>query len=642
MENIETLQRVAEAVRLANANIAPTYEEYYVLGLGIASGCGEAGRAYFHELCAYSSKYRAADAEKFFTYCLHHANGSVGIGSVVWLAEQAGVTLDLKLRTDTKYSKVLNGGTLHAHTRVPYNVGDAATDEPADENPESDRPDEDTDLLEAREVMNLPRFPEHDWPPFIRQMLDCAPSRAQRDALLLAIHTALGATLNWTVHTFYGDTYCYPNLLCFVVGHPASGKSVINWVKQLIMPFQEELLDKYQHELADYNAARVEWENQGKTRKGSDMPVPPELKIFLIPGNNSATGIKDNLITAGGVGLIFETEADTMSSAISADYGHWSDTLRKGYDNDEISFYRRLGREYRQCARSCFSVQLTGTPSQLPGIIPSTEDGLYSRFLFYLLPHISQWRNQFGRNKQNVRSLFEAWGREWKTVLDTIRRSASSFDLQFTPEQETRFNAHFQQVFGKACIIYGSSMESAVARLGTNACRMMCTLAFVRAIESFLPTAGSPLSATLPGSAAEVLKKLLASPHIRPAGHVSAANVRDGAVSAFTLTISDADFDAVLGMVVPLYRHAAHILHLLPKIEVLKQTYRNARELFNHLPHRFTREEALAKGKELGMGKRSVDNLLLRSVKSGVLLKIEWGVYEFSNPDKGNPEDTHK
>lgn len=375
MENIETLQRVAEAVRLANANIAPTYEEYYILGLGIASGCGEAGRPYFHELCAYSSKYRAADAEKFFTYCLRHANGRVSIGSVVWLAEQAGVTLDLKLHTDAKHSKVLKGGTTHAHTRVPYNANETT----ADETTEPDETDEDADLLEAREVMNLPRFPEHDWPPFIRQMLDCAPSRAQRDALLLAIHTVLGATLNWTVHTFYGDTYCYPNLLCFVVGQPASGKSVINWVKQLIMPFQQELLDKYRRDLDDYNAARAEWESLGKARKGSDMPVPPELKIFLIPGNNSATGIKDNLITAGGVGLIFETEADTMSTAISADYGHWSDTLRKGYDNDEISFYRRLGREYRQCTRSCFSVQLTGTPSQLPGIIPSTEDGVTVR-----------------------------------------------------------------------------------------------------------------------------------------------------------------------------------------------------------------------------------------------------------------------
>ena len=516
------------------------------------------------------------------------------------------------------------------------------TGEAAPETPDSCcDTDQETDLPDAREEMDLPRFPEHDWPPFIRQMLDCAPSQAQRDALLVAIHTALGATLNWMVHTFYGDTYCYPNLLCFVVGHPASGKSVINWVKQLVMPFHQELLDRYRHQQDDYEAARLEWENQGKARKGSDMPVPPELKIFLIPGNNSATGIKDNLITAGGVGLIFETEADTMGSAISADYGHWSDTLRKGYDNDEISFYRRMGREYRQCPRSCFSVQLTGTPSQLPAIIPSTDDGLYSRFLFYRLPHIAQWKNQFGHNRHNVYSLFETWGRQWKSVLDAIRSTASSFDLQFTPAQEERFNAHFQQVFGKACIIYGPSMESAVARLGTNACRMMCTLAFVRAIEAFLPTAEAPLQATLPGSAAEVLKKLLASPHIRPAAHVKADNVRDGAVSAFILTISDADFDAVLALTEPLYRHSAHILHLLPKTEKTQRQRQNVREVFNCLPHRFTREDALAKGQELGFDKRSVDNLLLRSVKSGVLLKIERGVYEFNDHYNHDLEETH-
>ncbi|EJX08057.1 protein containing Primase [gut metagenome] len=632
MENINLLQDIAKAVRLANANIAPTYEEYYILGLGIASSCGESGRPYFHELCAYSSKYRAADAEKFFTYCLHHANGQVSIGSVVWLAEQAGVTLDRKYHADTKYSIVLNTGHSHTHTqaRVSYKGKNEPADEPDDE---PDDTEEEIDGPEDSEVTNLPRFPEYQWPPFIRQMLDCAPSRPQRDALLLAIHTALGATLNWNIRTFYGDTYCYPNLLCFVVGHPASGKSVVNWVKQLIMPFQHELLDKYQHELAEYNTARMDWEKQGKTRKGNDMPTPPELKIFLIPGNNSATGIKDNLISAGGVGLIIETEADTMGSAISADYGHWSDTLRKGYDNDEISFYRRQGREYRQCTRSCFSVQLTGTPSQLPNIIPSTEDGLYSRFLFYVLPRISQWKNQFGKNKTNVPALFEKWGREWKAVIDAIRCCASSFDLRLTPAQEERFNAHFEQVFGKAYIIYGSSMESAVARLGTNTCRLMCTLAFVRAIESFLPTPENPLSTTLPGNPRDVLKKLLASPHIQPAEHVSKANVKEGAVSAFKLTISDEDFDAAMGLTFPLYRHAAYILHLLPNEEKTHHRYQNARELFNHLPQRFSREEAMTKGKELHLSRRSIDDLLQRSVKKGILVKIERGLYEFKRPD---------
>ena len=42
----------------------------------------------------------------------------------------------------------------------------------------------------------------------------------------------------------------------------------------------------------------------------------------------------ENLMDANGTGLICETEADTVSTAIGTDYGHWSDTLRKSFDHD--------------------------------------------------------------------------------------------------------------------------------------------------------------------------------------------------------------------------------------------------------------------------------------------------------------------
>ena len=43
-----------------------------------------------------------------------------------------------------------------------------------------------------------------------------------------------------------------------------------------------------------------------------------------------------NLMDSGGVGLICETEADTVSTAIGGDHGHWSDLLRKCFDHDRL------------------------------------------------------------------------------------------------------------------------------------------------------------------------------------------------------------------------------------------------------------------------------------------------------------------
>lgn len=67
----------------------------------------------------------------------------------------------------------------------------------------------------------------------------------------------------------------------------------------------------------------------GKELCKVEAPQMPKNKMFLISGNNTGTGILQNIMDANGTGLICETEADTISAAIGSEYGHWSDTLRK-------------------------------------------------------------------------------------------------------------------------------------------------------------------------------------------------------------------------------------------------------------------------------------------------------------------------
>ena len=86
---------------------------------------------------------------------------------------------------------------------------------------------------------------------------------------------------------------------------------------------------RYKDSLKNYREEKNRWDSLGKKRSETPEPEQPPLKMFLIAGDNSGTGILENLIEADGVGLICETEADTVSTAIGADHGHWSDTLRK-------------------------------------------------------------------------------------------------------------------------------------------------------------------------------------------------------------------------------------------------------------------------------------------------------------------------
>lgn len=52
---LENLRQLTEAVRMAGADIAPTYIEYVQLAFAIANDCGEAGRNDFLSLCCLSS-----------------------------------------------------------------------------------------------------------------------------------------------------------------------------------------------------------------------------------------------------------------------------------------------------------------------------------------------------------------------------------------------------------------------------------------------------------------------------------------------------------------------------------------------------------------------------------------------------------
>ena len=71
------------------------------------------------------------------------------------------------------------------------------------------------------------------------------------------------------------------------------------------------------------------------------------------------------------------------------EYGNWSDTLRKAFDHDRLSYNRRTDREYQEVSRSYLSVLLSGTPAQVKPLIPTAENGLFSRqnFLLYATRH---------------------------------------------------------------------------------------------------------------------------------------------------------------------------------------------------------------------------------------------------------------
>ena len=597
MNPLSDLERLVAAIEHQGANIAPTYQEYMPIAFATANDCGEAGRTFFHRICRLSEKYVYEEADKLYDHALKAGNGRNGLGSVFHRAEIAGVKTDKQLAdTFRQYPR---------ENKNPSNLQAPLTPTHAHTYAREDLP---------------PAFPNYPWPPFIKQMIDCGNSIAQRDILLLGVFTVLGGTLNKRVRVLYGQKYMYPCLQTFIVAPPASGKGALTWVRRLAEPIHEEMMARYKDSLKNYREEKNRWDSLGKKRSETPEPEQPPLKMFLIAGDNSGTGILENLIEADGVGLICETEADTVSTAIGTEHGHWSDTLRKCHDHERLAFNRRTNREYRECPASYLSVLLSGTPAQVRPLIPSAENGLFSRQLFYRMPPIDEWADQFEQGDEDMDSLFSDWGRQWKMLVDYLHERVNVIQFHLSDTQKERFNSCFARIFGHAGLSYGYPMRSSVARIAINICRIASVVAFLRSVESLL----------IPQAILDSQFSILNCPGLSPAPEIPEENVRDGIVPSLELRIDDDDFKAVLSLVEPLYRHSAGILSLLPSDEVPRSRTPTPQEaLFAALPLSFNRQQALEEAERNNIPTATLDTCLKRMQERGSLEKNGRGEYSF-------------
>ena len=593
MEPLSSLHLLTEAVRNAGADIAPTYQEYIQLAFAITTDCGEAGRQDFLTLCSFSPKYDPRAADKLFSNALKNGHNNVHIGTAFHLAEVCGIKVQ---------SEIPHGwGTLGTQGSHSSSASHTRTRE------EDVSAHEEENLLDSNPLSPLPTFDEHThWPYPLERIVSYGTSRAQCDVLLLGTVTVLGASMGRHVRCAYGGKMISPCLQTFITALPASGKGVLSLVRLLVEPLHDEIRKQVAESMASYRREKAKYETLGKERAKTEPPVIPPNKMFLISGNNTGTGILQNLMDSDGTGLICENEADTISTAIGSEYGHWSDTMRKAFDHDRLSYNRRTNQEYLEVKKTYLSVLLSGTPAQVKPLIPSSENGLFSRELFYYMPAIHRWQSQFDKDDHDLEETFRALGREWKEKREEIVMNGI-FTLRLTDGQKDEFNRIFSSLFVCSGLANGNEMSGSVARLAINICRIMEVVAMLRAQERGAITS-SPCVSPDPGTAAD--------------------NIKDRIVSLWGLTITPDDFHAVLALAESLYRHSTHILSFLPNNEVVSRGNADRDELIGCMGEEFTRSSYLQKAEEMGIKFETATSWLKRLCKNGLVEKTDdKGVY---------------
>ena len=642
MNDIESLHRLTETVETAGADIAPTYIEYVQLAFAIATDCGEAGRDYFHRLCRLSAKYQREHAERVFTNALATHHGDVHLGTVFHLAETAGVTVfkdngfkddgfrDNSFKDNTFRNDVMNsppdptsptgkkckkgskgtensGPDFFTHTCARYKVENDESRDGGEKGDEDEKEEKEEELLPGSEPkQQLPTFAKYQWPGVIQRIISYGKSDALQDLMLLGALTALGATIALHLRCPYAGKFLHPCLQFFGIAPSASGKGILSYIRLLVMPIHNEIRADVAAKMKIYKKEKAVYDSLGKERAKREVPQMPANRMFLISGNNTGTGILQNIMDSDGQGFICEAEADTLSTAINAEHGQWSTTLRKAFDHDSLSYNRRTNQEYREIMKSYLSLCVSGTPSQVKSFIPTTEDGAFSREVFYYLYGIEEWKDQFLEEDLNLEEVFTNMGLDWKKEVERIK-AHGLHTLRLTDNQKREFNACFSELFTRSSIANGREMYSSIARLAINLCRIMSVVALLRALESPRPYdfRESPSSG------------------LTPEASIPADNLKDNIITRWNLSITADDFHAVLSLAEPLYRHATHILSFLPSTEISRRSNADRDFLFSQLGDKFTRAELLDKAAAIGIKKNTAITWLKRLTRRGLLIKAE-------------------
>ncbi len=168
--------------------------------------------------------------------------------------------------------------------------------------------------------------------------------------------------------------------------------------------------------------------------------------MLFIPANNSSTAFFELLNDSDGKGLIFKKEADTLSKSFKSEHGNFSDGLHNAFKYEPHLYYRRTYKELVEIPRPCLSVMLSGTPKQVQTLIPSAENGLFSRFMFYVMNMNLVWKDVIASKTENGLDMhFQALGNQFNSLYQTLKANP---DVHFslTANQQQQFNQYFKKI----------------------------------------------------------------------------------------------------------------------------------------------------------------------------------------------------
>ncbi len=587
-----SVEALTVLIERSGIDITADYGDWCNIGFALAHEFGADGESFFLRISSFYPKYDPSEASKQYAACLRaevpSGKAPITIATLFHIAKSHGINLPCP---------PLRGGV--RRPGESFSIQNEAQNNPfSSRNPNEEmRNEENPRLADGSSAYHepLPSFSQSirsNLPSIMQRIVEDSSSDVDADILILGSLTVFSACIP-NVYGVYDRREVFANLFLFVTARASAGKGRLSLCRHLAAPLHQALHDKHKKLLKKYEAAQAAYVVSRK--KGIAVPPkePPFLTLFL-PANSTATVVYQTLAQNDGVGLLFETEGDTLANAFNSDLGNYSDGFRKAFHHETISYLRKKDHEYVEIVKPKFSAVLSGTPQQVFNLIPDAENGLFSRFIFYVMETELVWHNTFATHGcTTADEKFKKIGKDFCAFLKKFPTRPIQFTL--SRSQMDQFYNFFEATQLRYAQQYGDEIVASVRRLGLILFRFAMILTVLRQMDK----------------APKKTKK----------------DVRQ-------LVCSDIDFDSSLSMVKVLLQHSAAVFQSLPrnpKTPILKGRQllaAEAREKFlAALPDTFDRPTYLKVAASLNIAVKTAERYLADFCKSGQLSHPANGQY---------------
>ena len=432
-------------------------------------------------------------------------------------------------------------------------------------------------------------IPDHlfeSLPDILKEGAKAFTERRKRDVFFTTALCIISGCLP-KVKGIYSHETIYPHLFCFIIAPPASGKGVLKNAKRLGDQIHQSKREESKKMQEQFDLDNEEYKTYMRSKKKDapkmEKPQEPQSKLLFIPADCSQAMMIQLLNENDGQGIICETEADAMGNAQKQDWGSYSHVMRGAFHHEKISVARKTNKELLEIAEPRLAVVLSGTPNQVPKLIASAEDGLFSRFMFYAFKNDIIWQDPRPQSGLNHTDHFKGLSQEMTRLQEFL--SSSPTEIQLSTEQWDRLSETFNKYLTQVAVFTGEDAVSVVFRLGLIVYRMAMVFTALRKYENA---------------------------ELEP-----------------VVICDDTDFDNAIALSDVYLNHALLMFSNLAAQEEssLFKMPENKRKLFEALPQQFKRSEAIQIGGPLEISERSVDEFLANSIPK-FLKKIKTGVYK--------------